>query len=133
MATVITIVIDTGDETITKEVTVRGEVTTDDLVIKTRTVNAPTTKNPFHPDAISIADLKAGVRVRMHYLGGRTPCEKLLCSHSRDFRERQRGSCRGLLSRADEYQTLCIWIQGAARTKPGALPLQLAMPIDVVA
>ncbi len=71
MATVITIVIDTGDETITKEVTVRGEVTTDDLVIKTRTVNAPTTKNPFHPDAISIADLKAGVRVRMHYTGSK--------------------------------------------------------------
>ena len=71
MATVITITARGADgKVITKEVTVRGEVTTDDLVIKTRTVNAPTTKNPFHPDAISIADLKAGVRVRMHYLGG---------------------------------------------------------------
>ena len=70
MTTVITIVINNDDKTIKKEVTVRGEVTTDDLVIKTRTVNVPTTKNPFHPDAISIADLKAGVRVRMHYLGG---------------------------------------------------------------
>ena len=70
MATLITITIKDGDETITKEVVFRGCVTNDDLVIETRTVNAPTTKNPFHPDAISIADLKAGVRVRMHYLGG---------------------------------------------------------------
>ena len=71
MTTVITIVVNNGDETITKEVSVCGEVTKDDLTISTRTVSMPTTtKNPLHPDAISIADLKAGVRVRMHYLGG---------------------------------------------------------------
>ena len=71
MTTVITIVIDTGDETITKEVTVRGCVTNDNLAISTRTVSVPTTtKNPLHPDALTLSDLREGMNVRMHYTGG---------------------------------------------------------------
>ena len=71
MTTVITIVINNGDETITKEIAVCGEVTTDDLTIKTKVVNVTTTtKNPLHPDALTLSDLREGMNVRMHYTGG---------------------------------------------------------------